>query len=89
MTAARDGNSYVIDVSELLRVFPGETWGNHQKNETKPQPETAEAVEIRMLRELLAVREQQLEDTRQQLQTTTRLLENLTPRRGFFGFLKR
>lgn len=64
ISALRDGNTYVIEVSELLRIWPGETWKNGPMNTPKQQTVSADAVEIRMLRELLAAKDELIEELR-------------------------
>jgi excisionase family DNA binding protein len=91
LSATRDGEEYRIDPAELFRVFPVEPSDTVQRNDLEPKGETAERVEIRMLRELLEAREEQISDLRREVETARALLTSRMPEKqpgqGFWSRL--
>lgn len=82
LSATREGEEYRIDPAELFRAFPRDVPDAVQRNDTQPHSampevvgETAKDVEIRMLREMLQVKDQQIET----LQQSLRLIERVVP----------
>lgn len=91
LSASRDGEEYRIDPAELFRVFPREAHETVQRHDPEPSSETAEQVEIRMLRELLEAKNEQILDLRKEVETarallTSRMPEN-RPQGGFWSRL--
>lgn len=82
ISAERDGSEYRIDASELFRVFPVKQPETVQRHDAEPHVaqvgETAKDVEIRMLRELLDAKDQQIET----LQQSLRLIEKMVPEKS-------
>lgn len=79
LSASRDGEEYRIDPSELFRVFPPEAPDAVQRHDQEQERETAERVEIRMLRELLEAKNEQISDLRKEVETARALLTSRTP----------
>jgi len=94
LSAKRDGDRYLIDPSELTRVFGATVAQQSQQNDTQPQSATpygpskdALETEIRMLREMLDRERETVDDLRQRLTQTQSLIEDHRaepPRRRWF-----
>jgi excisionase family DNA binding protein len=79
LSAEKDGSQYKIDPAELFRAFPKNSVVTSQGNELNSPTETGETakdVEIRMLREMLDAKDQQIDDLRMDKQ---RLLADQRP----------
>lgn len=91
LSATKDGDEYRIDPSELFRAFPREADEARQRHDPEPERETAEQVEIRMLRELLEAKQEQIDDLRREVETARALLTSRMPEKqpgqGFWARL--
>lgn len=101
---SRDSGSYSIDPAELFRVFPSNGSNNTQLERSATQYETpvqhqdtaALIAEIAGLKAVILKLEDQIADLKQQrdgwqeqAHSSQRLLVDMRPKGGLFGFLRR